>query len=407
MRKIWLLFWHTYWDNISRPGYLIFTFGLPFFIVAVPTAIVFLVALAVGLVRPETDSRPIGLVDRSGVFAETAVFPDGPVALVSFNSLELAAAALDGGEIQAYYYLDDRYWQTGEVVMTYHQPPSREVRDFFSGRLRRQIYTQVPEEVLGRYLAGVRIVHQNMAGEDAFTEDNTVEWAVVFMLIYLVRSAGVFTSGYMFDSIVSEGRNRTLEILLTTVSRLQFIAGKVSALLAVGLTQLGVWGGGLAVMLLLGAAVFEVDLVGTVLAWEHTRLVVSMLLGAYVLDQLLAASAGMLRVGGGAGQQLFNVMSWVTGLALIYVLAIVPRSPDAPLAVALSLFPLSSPMVMLVRVVAAEVPLWQQVLGEGLLWGTCFLGIFGLRGLLNINLVANAPRFKSWRWLRQKVGRRG
>ena len=127
-----------------------------------------------------------------------------------------------------------------------------------------------------------------------------------------------------------------------------------------------------------------------------------MLLGAYVLDQILAASAGMMRVSGGAGPQLFNMFNWATGLGLVYAAYFVPRNPDTGLAIAASLFPLTSPIVLLVRVVASEVPIWQQLFSQLCLWLTIIAGLFWLRQLLRRNLVANPPRFNSWHWLKRQ-----
>jgi ABC-2 type transport system permease protein len=230
------------------------------------------------------------------------------------------------------------------------------------------------------------------------------EWVLVFVLVYLVRSAGLFTSGYMYDSIAIESRQRTIEILLTSVSSLQFVLGKFCGLLLVGLTQLMIWGSGLFLAAVVATAVFNINLIAELAAWPHLPLVISMLLGAYILDQIMAAAAGMMRVSGGAGPQLMNTFSLATGLALIYAAYFLPRSPDTQLAVAASLFPLTSPIVLLIRIVASEVPDWQIILSQVLLWGTAVLGLWGLRFLLRLNFVAYAPRFEIRRWLKKVIG---
>jgi ABC-2 type transport system permease protein len=99
-----------------------------------------------------------------------------------------------------------------------------------------------------------------------------------------------------------------------------------------------------------------------------------------------------------------NTFSLATGLALIYAAYFLPRSPDTQLAVAASLFPLTSPIVLLIRIVASEVPDWQIILSQVLLWGTAVLGLWGLRFLLRLNFVAYAPRFEIRRWLKKVIG---
>jgi ABC-2 type transport system permease protein len=288
-------------------------------------------------------------------------------------------------------------------VLTYEVAPSQEVRALFDGWVRVQIENQIPEPILNRYYARNRISHQSLSSQESFTEENIVEWMLVFVLVYLVRSAGLFTSGYMYDSIASESRQRTIEIILTSISSLQFIVGKFFGLLLVGLTQLAIWGSGLFLAAVVGTAVFNFDLMQQLGAWQHLPLVISMLLGAYVLDQIMAAAAGMMRVSGGAGPQLFNTFSLATGLALVYAAYLLPRSPDTPLAVVASLIPLTSPIVLLVRIVASEVPGWQIALSQILLWGSGLLGLWSLRYLLRANMVSYAGRFEMRRWLKQVI----
>ncbi|MFN8455638.1 MAG: ABC transporter permease [Anaerolineae bacterium] len=125
-------------------------------------------------------------------------------------------------------------------------------------------------------------------------------------LIYFMRLGGSFTAEYMFGSIVSEASDRTLEIVLSSVSPLQFLLGKLLGLLAVGLTQLGLWGGVVLALSLGTSALLGFDLTGFLLTWEHLGLMLSVLLGAYLLDQMLAAALGLLKVSGGAGSLFYS-----------------------------------------------------------------------------------------------------
>ena len=406
MYRIWLIFWHTYWSNITRRSYLMFTVGLPLFIIIVPTIVVIVANLVVRSVIPPTSSLPLGIIDESGIFADPETHPNSPVAMMALSTTSEAAAALAAGDIQAYYRISPDYWQTGDVELTYDVAPSEEVRTMFDGWVRRQVQDQVPEHILHRYYAHDEISHQSLTSEEQFTSENTMDWVLVFVLVYLVRSAGLFTSGYMYDSIASESRQRTIEIILTSVSSLQFIVGKFTGLLLVGLSQLAIWGSGLLLAAVVATAVFGINLSQQLITWEHLPLVISMLLGAYILDQIMAAAAGMMRVSGGAGPQLFNTFSLATGLALIYAAYFLPRSPDTPFAIVTSLIPLTSPIVLLVRIVASEVPTWQIVLSQFLLWGSGLAGLWGLRYLLRVNMVSYAVRFQTRRWLKRVIGKR-
>ncbi|HNB53976.1 MAG TPA: ABC transporter permease [Anaerolineales bacterium] len=227
-----------------------------------------------------------------------------------------------------------------------------------------------------------------------------MKWGGIYVVIYFVQVAGSFTANYMYGSIASEAHDRTIEIILSSVTPHQFLVGKFLGLLAMGMTQLAVWG----LPALIGVGVFisrfGQEYVPFLFPWEHMGLIVSTLFGAYVLNQVMAAAGGLLRISGGAGPQLFALLEWAGGLGMIYALYFVPRNPDTALAVAGSLFPLTTPVVLLVRLVSSEVPGWQIVASQVLLWGSVVGGLLSLGGLLKRNLVSYAPKFKVIAWVR-------
>ncbi len=51
----------------------------------------------------------------------------------------------------------------------------------------------------------------------------------------------VFSSGYLMTAVTDEKENRTMEVLLTSVSPTQLIGGKVLGIAAVTFTQFAIW----------------------------------------------------------------------------------------------------------------------------------------------------------------------
>jgi ABC-2 type transport system permease protein len=87
---------------------------------------------------------------------------------------------------------------------------------------------------------------------------------------------------------------------------------------------------------------------------------------------------------------------------LIYAAYFVPRNPQTPAAVAASLFPLTAPLVLLIRVVVSHVPTWQIVLSQLFLWASCIGGLFWLHYLLKTNLVSRQPVFNLRRYVAER-----
>ncbi|MCB0226134.1 MAG: ABC transporter permease, partial [Anaerolineae bacterium] len=253
--RIITIFWREYWANITRRSYLIFTFGFPLLMIALPVVGGIALALILQTLLPPTDPRPIGIIDQAALLSP-ATSPNDPVETIFFDNTAAADQSLADGDIQAYYHISPDYWKSGQVIVTYQTAPTPFIDTMVTTWLAAEVRAKIPPNILARVDTGPTITHQGLTGESAaFAENNLLESIIVVVIIYFVRLAGSFTASYMFDSIANESQDRTLEILITTVTPLQLVAGKFLGLLAVGLTQLGMWAGAL-LMLALGAGYF-------------------------------------------------------------------------------------------------------------------------------------------------------
>ncbi|GAB4581427.1 MAG: hypothetical protein Fur0022_41740 [Anaerolineales bacterium] len=320
--------------------------------------------------------------------------------MIGYRTVTEAEMAFKGGEIQGYYFIPQNYLEAGEIVLTYETAPSLEVDLMFSRWVNEEIEGHVPENIFRRYEAGAYFAHEEVEGDAAFSTLDFLKWGGMYIVVYFVQVAGSFTANYMYGTIASEAHDRTIEIILSSVTPRQFLVGKFLGLLAMGMTQLGIWviPGAVGVGLFLFR--FGKEYLPYLFPWQYFGMVLSVLFGAYVLMQVMAAAAGLLRISGGAGPQIFGLLEWAGGLGMLYATYFLPRNPDTILAVAGSLFPLTAPLVLLIRLVASEVPTWQIVASQVLLWGTVAVGLWALGGLLKRNLVSYAPKFKVFGWVK-------
>jgi ABC-2 type transport system permease protein len=176
----------------------------------------------------------------------------------------------------------------------------------------------------------------------------------------------MFASGYLISAVAEEKENRTMEVLVTSVSPDQLVAGKVVGILAVMLVQLIAWvvTGVLAVWI--GGGWLNIEALQNVTV--DLRLVGLMALVA--VPTLVMISALMTAVGATVtevqeGQQ-------VTGLFIIpivlplWLLQVILERPDSPLAVALTLIPPCSVITTSVRLGFTSVPGWQIAVGSAI-----------------------------------------
>lgn len=93
-------------------------------------------------------------------------------------------------------------------------------------------------------------------------------------------------------------------------------------------------------------------------------------------------------------------------LVLSVVVAILNyETPHAPLVVALSLFPLCAPVMMMTRLVAGGVPWWQPPLAAGLMLVTAVLVIRGAAGMFRAQVLLSGQPFTARRFLAALAGR--
>jgi ABC-2 type transport system permease protein len=165
------------------------------------------------------------------------------------------------------------------------------------------------------------------------------------------------SSGYLMQAVVEEKENRTMEIIITSVSPVQLMAGKIIGDIAIGLTQLGVW----LVFIVLG-----ISIGGRYVSWlqqislpvEVLALAAVVLAPAFVMFCALTAALGATVTEGREAQQVTGLFSLVIWLPYFFI-ALLIEHPNSPLALGLSFFPLTAPLTVLLRAGFTEIPGWQ------------------------------------------------
>ncbi len=185
-----------------------------------------------------------------------------------------------------------------------------------------------------------------------------VVWVGLPIALGILFALAVVTgAAQMGSAVVREKDQRAMEIVLTSMSPLQLVAGKVLGMTALSITQLGVWalGAGLALGVALAG---RVDFSGVIIPWP--ALVWAALLGVpgYFLYAAAASGLGIIAGDSQQGQQLAGMLGFFSMFPLAF-LGVVLEHPDGPVAVALTLFPLTAPMFGMIRLALTHVPVWQ------------------------------------------------
>jgi len=214
--------------------------------------------------------------------------------------------------------------------------------------------------------------------------------AVMLMFLLIMMGASP-----LITSVMEEKTQRIAEVLLGSVRPFQFMAGKLLGGVAVALTASAVYlGAGIAVAVRLGWT----DYVPYgLLPWFFTYLVVAIVM----IGAVYAALGSACSEARDAQSLSFPVLLPV--LIPMFMLGPILKSPDGPLATALSFFPPCMPTMMLMRQsMPGGIPVWQPwaALGTSLAFTILMVWAGGRIFRVAILMQGTPPRWSNLiRWV--------
>jgi ABC-2 type transport system permease protein len=363
MSKIWTVIFYEYRRHVLRRRFLIALLSVPLWLVVI-IGVTFL-AIFMG-----SNNTPLGYVDHSGLLANplppepSEGDPFSDIQMLPFSDEDSARIALAQGKIQAFYILPGDYPQNRSVRLVYKEEPSNQVQGEFRSFLRRNLLAGQPELVAKRVSDGPQLI---IRANQENREVRNNEWfkiitpvAAGILLIIVIFTTG----GYLMQSVVEEKENRTMEILATSISPMQIMGGKTLALMAVGLTQVLVWGL-IPIIGVLVAAIY-IPAFRTAVDWWLIGLVFLLIMPTFIMISALMAAIGATVTEAREGQQITGLISLPVMIPYM-LMGVLITNPGSPVAVFLSLFPLTSALTILIRMGFSTVPAWQIASGAGIL----------------------------------------
>jgi len=415
MNGFWRVFRFEFTRQFGRRGYQFATFGIPVLMV-----IVLFVIRAANAAPPANGAdvapsrqnqppeiaadSPLGRARPSGYVDLSNLLKIPVPGYIPFRDVESARAALKAGQIGVYYVIAPDYKETGKIAAYFE---SFNLGNLTNLPLRAALVAALAadaktdeEKALVALLQSRDVGIQSfvttalpgVAGTSAFNEGAAFILISLFSMMLLLSS--FLTSGYLMQSLVEEKENRTVEVLLSSVRPRDLLFGKFVALSLAGLLQMGLW---LAVVIWgLGQVV---DL-GP--AFSGFRITTDQIIGLslyFLLGYLLFGAAfaviGAVATNMREGPQ-FAAFITIPVMIPFWVLSQLVAQPNGNLATALSLFPITAPLAMVMRISITAVPAGQVILSAGLL----VLTVVGLTWLaarlvrVSTLLAGNMPKLR-------------
>lgn len=432
MNKILIIIQREFLKRVRTKGFIILTITMPFIMAA-------LVFVPLWLSSIENDEQQkVAVIDPTGVYAKALkasksfAFSAQPVITEEMRSEDSpydAVVAISGDLVK----------NNGKVTIYSHKEIPGNMLDYIQSKLNETVQKQKLEAT-------------GIAGLDKIIDDvqrdvnmKTVEWSKegdeqASSTYVAIIVGGIFTlliyifvityGGMVMQSVIEEKTNRIIELLVSSVKPFQLMMGKIIGVMLVGIAQMALWGVMLSIIMTVASVGFGVSQAQSIAAGQPmpsptmnmsqdtqellTAIVnlpyaeiglmfIIMFVGGYLLySSFFAATGASINEQEDANQ--FVVPITMITLFGLYAAMYSIENTDGPLAFWASLFPLTSPIVMMIRI-PFGVPLWQELLSIALLYASAFLMIWigGKIYRVGILMYGKKPSIKEIiKWMRYK-----
>ncbi|MFC2070438.1 ABC transporter permease [Chloroflexota bacterium] len=377
MNKTALIFQHEFLHTIKRKGFIIMTLLVP--VLALLAIGIFHVVLKT-IEPPEIEITTIGYVDEAGGFDSYTT--QGIIELIRYDTQDETTDALIKGDVSEYFVIPPDYMSTG-IVNRYtlekevETPPgiTTVIKNFLTSNLLSE---KVPPETVSRIEAPLILMVTRLTETGEVDTEQGGYGSIIIPGVFslLLALSLMLSSTYMIQGLGDEKESRLVEVLLSSVSSRQLLIGKVLGLGAAGLVQVVVWLASAPLLLNLASSTFG-GFISTINIPPNFLIlgIVYFILG-YLLFSSLAVGVGAISPNAREGQQLAMIYTlftyvplWFSSLLFIF--------PNSPVWVVLTIFPITAPISVMLRLGVSDIAAWELVVSIGVL----VLSIIGIMSL--------------------------
>jgi ABC-2 type transport system permease protein len=359
MIKTLRVFWQEYQHHVVRKRFILT-------VVSIPVLLLVVMGIAVLGVFLTQDKRSVGVIDQAGYLkirqlpAREEYSPEPELTLTYYENEAAAKAALMNGTIQAYYLLPPDFTETGEGQLIYVKNWNSNMSYQFERLLRKNMIASMPSVVIKRLTEGDEFVITNLDQSREMSEEAWGNMIIPIAAGVLIMVIIITSGGYLLQALVEEKENRTIEMIVTSVSPSQLMIGKIMGDIAVGLTQLLVWSGFLVIGYFLARG--SVEWVSRIrISGEYIILLILVVIPTFITIAAIMAAIGSVTSEMREAQQISGYFT-LPLMAPYWFSYLLMTSPNGPLAMILSFFPLTAPVTLTMRAGFTQIPTWQLVL---------------------------------------------
>jgi len=169
-----------------------------------------------------------------------------------------------------------------------------------------------------------------------------------FIFIMLLMMMVIYSGQLLVRSLIEEKSNRLIEILISSCTSEQLLAGKILGLSALGLTQIVIWS--LIGITLVGGAVIPPA------AFDNILIMLVYFITGFIFYTTIFVGIGSIVTTEQEAQQMTTYISLILILPVVVAMPAI-QNPESLMVKVMSYIPLTIPSIMLLRFKIAPVPL--------------------------------------------------
>ena len=425
MKKLLVVLEREYMERVRTRWFLVATIFGPVFL----GALMFVPAYMATRSSVSTDVARIRILDATGTelgrlvaaelnggaFGDTSLTQVTAVAPASMAQAEsLATADVRRRRIKGYLVLGPNALAGGGVryagvnataLADMRRIETAVSRELIGLELRRAGMEAIEADRVKRLRLTLRSERLTPTGRAGSGSVNLLFASVVGILLYMTI---LMYGQNVLRGVLEEKQTRVAEVVVSSIRPTTLLAGKVLGVGAVGLTQMAIWLAASVLMIRYRVPVmraFGLDAtpipLPTITPGQLAILLLFFLLGYTLYSALFAAVGAMVSSEQEAQQAQMPVVLML--VVSIMFLQPVLLEPEGQLAFTLALMPVSSPIMMPLRMSTVNVPPWEIALSVIGLAAACYLAVYFAAIVYRTGLLMHGKRAslrEVFRWIK-------
>jgi len=389
--KMLLIFRHEFLHTVKRAGFFILALSLP--VLALLGIGVF--HIVSGTIEPSVEVARIGYYDESGDFSQYTT--QGNIIFINYETQESATQAMIEKDIKEYFIIPQDFISTGIIKRYVTQrelaaPPATAaaIDEFLSNNL---LAGKVPESTIARIESPPNLITTTLTstGDIATQQGGYANFVIPGVFSLLLALSLMFNSSYVLESLGEEKENRLMEILLSSVSTRQLLAGKVLGRGTAGLIQVIVWVISIPLLLRLASPSIGGFISSIKIPPGFLTLGIVYFILGYLLFSVLSAAVAAISPTIREANALASIYT-LSAFVPLWFLSLIMYFPNNPIWIVFSIFPFSAPVMIMLRLGITGVPVWQIAVSIAVLLSCIIGGLFLAAKLLGTYILMYGKR---------------